>query len=68
MIFFYTGHPLFQGVSHVLSHCPIILSYLPCVILGPPFVLASFQSTPRDLYRRLIFIQQVIGGEVASVA
>ena len=30
-IFFYTGHPLFQVVSHDLSYCPIIL--LPALVL-----------------------------------
>ena len=62
VFFFNTGHPLFQGVSHVLSYCPIILSYLPCVLFGPSIIcLGLIQSTPRDLYRRLIIIQQVIG-------
>ena len=46
-IFFCPGHPLFQGVSHVLRS--VLLSFLSCPLLvvlwGPSIVLAYFQST-----------------------
>ena len=43
-ILLYPGHPLFQGVSHVLL--PVLLSsYLP---LGAFRRLGLIQSTPRD--------------------
>ena len=48
-ILFYPGHPLFQGVSHVLLTCPIVL--LPA--LGSSIVLAS-SNQHLVIRRRLI--------------
>ena len=52
---FFTGHPLFQGVSHDLP--TVLLSFLACPSLfGPSIVLAS--SNQRLAIRRRLIIMR----------